>query len=60
MYTTISVKDLIEMRKNEEQETERESIQREKNCFFVSLIARSGVMCYPIKQNVFIVFMEYK
>ena len=34
MYTTISVKDLIEIRKNGNQETERESIQREKK--FVS------------------------
>ena len=39
--TTISVKDLIGMRKNGKQETERESIQRENNCFFLCLSYRS-------------------
>ena len=41
---------------------QKENRYKEKKIvsFFVCLIARSGVMCYSIKQNVFIVFMEYK
>ena len=45
-----------------ERKKQKENRYEEKKIvsFSVCLIARSGVMCYPIKQNVFIAFMEYK